>query len=73
MDAAVNIPNRNGRHLIYFFSGDKYSRFNMATGRVDDQYPLGISGRWGSMRKVHAAFLLDAGVVRLMDNENNMC
>jgi hypothetical protein len=53
IDAAVN----GGLDYIYFFSGDQYVRFNVATNRVDDCYPDLISNRWAglSFERIDAA------------------
>ena len=42
LDAAVNWGNGK----IFFFKGDRYVRYDMATDTADDGYPLPIAGNW---------------------------
>jgi len=39
---------RNGK--VYFFSGDRYSRYDARLDRVDDNYPKSIGDNWGGVR-----------------------
>jgi hypothetical protein len=61
IDAGLN----GGLDCVYFFSGDQYVRFNLATNRVDDGYPDLIRNRWAgvSFERIDAAvYWLDGKV-----------
>ena len=44
---------------VYFFKGDQFLRYDIATDRVDPGYPLPIAGHWPGLWTDH----IDAGVV----------
>jgi hypothetical protein len=45
---------------IYVFSGEQYVRYSGADwNRIDESYPRTISGAWGGLSSVAAAFVLD--------------
>jgi hypothetical protein len=47
------------RQKVYFFKGDQYLRYDIATDRVDPGYPLAIAGHWPGLWTSN----IDAGVV----------
>ena len=48
LDAALN----HGNGKVYFFRGAHYVRYDIATDRVDDGYPLPISGNWPGLEEI---------------------
>src|SRR5262249_12585972 len=57
IDVAVNWGNGK----VFFFKGDKYARYDIATGKVEQGYPLPIADEWpglkeaGIIGRIHAA------------------
>src|SRR5260221_6373481 len=55
-----------GRRKAFFFMGDRYVRYDVASERVDDNYPRHIAERWGGVDwpgGIDAALLWDADQV----------
>ena len=49
IDAAVYWPNRGEKGKTYFFRGNEYVRFDIATDKVDSGYPKKITAGWPSV------------------------
>ncbi|MGH3983440.1 MAG: hemopexin repeat-containing protein [Pseudonocardiaceae bacterium] len=47
---------------VYFFRGDRYVRFDVATGKVDEGYPLPIAGNWKGFSEAGFSDGVDAAV-----------
>jgi hypothetical protein len=58
LDAAVNWGNGKA----YFFRGDQYVRYDVATDKVDDGYPLPIVQSWAGFGDIGFGDNLDAAV-----------
>src|SRR5207244_6000732 len=37
-----------GNGKVYFFNGPEYTRYDLLAGKMDDLYPLSITGHWGN-------------------------
>jgi hypothetical protein len=46
----------------YFFKGDRYVRYDIASDTVDDGYPLAIADHWPGMREASFGASIDAAV-----------
>lgn len=58
LDAALNFGNGK----VYFFRGDQYARYDIATDRVDDGYPLPIAGYWPGLAEAGFGSALDGAL-----------
>jgi hypothetical protein len=47
---------------LYFFRGDKYARYDIASDKVDDGYPLSTADNWPGMREAGFADSIDAAL-----------
>ena len=58
---------------VYLFSGNQYVRYSSGNyAYVDEGYPKGISGDWGGLDRVDAAFILDGKTYLIgLDNQDN--
>jgi hypothetical protein len=58
VDAALNLEAGK----VYFFKGGQYVRYDVATDRVDDGYPLPIAGQWPGLAEAGFGDGIDAAV-----------
>lgn len=61
IDAVVNWGNGK----VYLFKADSYVRYDMASDRVDDGYPLAIADHWNGLAAAGFADGIDAVWIRL--------
>jgi len=61
IDAAVNWGNGK----VYLFKSDSYVRYDMASDRMDDGYPLAIADHWNGLAGAGFADGIDAVWIRL--------
>lgn len=61
VDAAVNWGNGK----VYLFKADSYVRYDVASDRVDDGYPLAIADHWNGLAAAGFADGIDAVWIRL--------